>query len=192
MQGMNKEKIFHDMIIRGELEINMEGEIWRRQKRHGRGVKLGGGYHKGSVVTPCKRVRAEYKHRQGYLLVAATQKGRRTVTGAHRIVWAWYNRAIPTGLTINHKNGVKDDNRPGNLELMTYSEQRRHALDILKVKRHHPTGSKHPKTKLQESDVRQIRVLRSQGMMVKDIASQYLMKPKAISAICCRRTWTHI
>lgn len=145
----------------------------------------------GARVSACPRVRAEYQQRDGYLMV--TIEGVRHATGAHRLVWTNCHGAIPAGLTINHKNGKKaDNNSPGNLELATYSEQRRHALDVLKVARHHPVGSRHPKTKLEEPDVVAIRRLRAEGTRVLDIAAVYAMKPRAISAICNRRTWKHI
>ena len=180
------------MIRSGELEIDSKGRIWRLKKRHGRGVAQGGGYELGVRISPCRRVRAEYRQKQGYLLIARTLNGERTVACAHRVVWSYFNGPVPDGLTINHKNGVKDDNHPDNLELMTYSEQRKHALEVLNVKRHRPIGSKHPKTHLNEQDVIRIRQLRQSGMMVKDIAKEYRMNPRAISAICRRRTWKHI
>lgn len=176
----------------GLFEIDSSGRVWRVAKRHGRGVKRGGGYHKGARVSLCRRVRAEWKQRQGYLMVGAMINGESIVVGAHRLVWAQRNGPIPRGLTINHLNGDKADNRPQNLELATLSEQRRHALEVLGVRRNRPIGSKHPKTKLTEADVLEMRKLRDDGMMVKEIAAQYSMKPKAVSAICCRRTWTHI
>lgn len=180
------------MIRAGELEIDSLGRIWRCKKRHGRGVKLGGGYYKGSTVSPCKRVRAEFQNTQGYLQIRVMRKGKTITVSAHRVVWIYYNRAIPKKMTINHKDGTKGNNRPGNLELATMKEQRRHALYVLKVNRNHPIGSLHPKTKLVESDVLKIRQLRQGGMMVKDIAQLYEMKTRAISAICVRRTWCHI
>lgn len=186
MQGMNKEQILLTIVEAGELEIDEQGRIWRIAKRGGRPDR-------GSFATrPCPRVRAEYRQRQGYLLVMTTINGIRTVTGAHRLVWTYANRSIPQGLTINHKNGIKDDNRPENLELATMSEQRRHAIEVLNVNRHRPKGSKHPKTKLAENDVLEIRRMRSEGMMLKEIAEKYRMKTRAISAICTRRTWKHI
>lgn len=175
-----------------ELEIDSEGRIWRIATRHGKGVKNGGGYHKGSTMSPCARRRTESANAQGYLQVHVMVAGRRMSPMAHRVLWVHLHGPIPEGLTINHKNGNKADNRPENLELATFSEQRRHALDVLHAGKNHPTGSKHPKTHLTESDVLKIRRLRSEGHMVKDIAAAYGMKPKAVSAICCRRTWLHI
>jgi hypothetical protein len=189
MQGMDKEL---SLLRAGLFEIDNDGRIWRVAKRHGRGVKKGGGYHKGAKTSPCKRVRAEYSQRQGYLLVTATIDGQRLVTGAHRLVWVHSHGAIPCGLTINHKNGDKADNRLSNLELATMSQQRRHAIEVLNVNRNRPQGSKHPKTKLREADVLRMRDLRASGVMVKDIAEMYDMRPRAVSAICTRRTWKHI
>ena len=184
---MNKEAVFLRMVESMEIEIDNEGRIWRIAKRGGRPDR-------GSfAIRPCSRIRAEYPQRQGYLLIAATVGGKKTVTGAHRVVWCHFNNSpIPDGLTINHKNGKKADNQPTNLELATYSEQRKHALEVLHVKRNHPKGSLHPKTHIKEVDVIEIRRLRESGEMVKDIAARYAMNTRAISAICHRRTWLHV
>lgn len=180
------------LLSSGLFEVDASGAIWRIAKRHGRGVKPGGGYHSGATVSPCLRVRAEYRTRDGYLLVCATIEKTKVVSGAHRLVWVRLHGPIPLGMTINHRNGVKDDNRPENLELATMSEQRRHALDVLNARRHRPIGSAHPKTKLSEADVLSIRSMRESGERVIDIAARFGMKPKAITAICTRKTWVHI
>jgi len=130
--------------------------------------------------------------RDGYLLVTATIKGTKTVTGAHRLVWTYFNNPIPAGLTINHKNGLKNDNHPKNLEVATHSEQRIHAIRVLGARHWDCRGSNHPKTHLLESDVLEMRRLRVAGMMVKDLAAKYDMAQKAVSAICCRKTWKHV
>ena len=198
MQGMNndileKDAILLSIVAAGEMEIDSEGRIWRMKKRHGRGPLIGGGgYQMGTRSSPCQRVRAEYLSPSGYLLVTTMTQGVRTVTGAHRVVWTYFNGPIPEGKTINHKNGVKDDNKPDNLEPATYSEQRQHALEVLHVNRNHPKGSLHPKTHLTEADVLEIRRLRATGVMVKDLAVRYGITKKGMSAICCRRTWLHI
>ena len=122
----------------------------------------------------------------------ATLANERVATGAHRVVWVHLNGPIPPGMTINHRNGIRDDNRPTNLEMATSSEQRRHSLEVLAARRHRPIGALNPKTRLTEADVREIRHLREDGMMVKDIAARFEMNPKAVSKICQRRTWPHI
>lgn len=43
----------------------------------------------------------------------------------HRLVWAEDNGPIPDGHVVHHRNGVKDDNRLENLELMTAAEHNR-------------------------------------------------------------------
>lgn len=190
MQCMTKEEL---VLTLPELQIDSEGRVWRVATRHGRGVKNGGGYESGTRETPCVRKRAEHRTPQGYLQLMLMVGGKRVIAMAHRVVWVRANgRPIPPGLTINHKNGRKDCNRPSNLELATMSEQRKHALSVLNVARTHPTGSNHPKTHLQESDVLRMRALRLAGVMVKEIAALYQMKPKAVSAICTRKTWKHI
>ena len=95
-------------------------------------------------------------------------------------------------MTVNHKNGIKHDNRPENLELATMSEQRIHAINVLNVNRSHPKGSQHPKTHITEADVLEMRRRREDGELVKEIAASFQMNPKAVSAICNRRTWLHI
>ena len=46
---------------------------------------------------------------------------------AHRLIWESVHGPIPAGLQINHKNGVKSDNRIANLEAVTASENTLHA-----------------------------------------------------------------
>lgn len=62
----------------------------------------------------------------GYIRLTLNGKG----IQAHRLVWLTFNGPIPYGITINHKNGIKIDNRLDNLELATYREQTKHAFKI--------------------------------------------------------------
>lgn len=182
---MAREDVILSLLKSGELEIDPDGKIWRLARR-------GGNPKRNFAIRPCHRVRAEYLQRQGYLLVTTTIAGVKTTASAHRVIWTHFRGPIPEGMTINHKNGVKDDNRPSNLELATMSQQRAHAISVLNVNRNRPIGSRNPKTVLTEADVRAIRALRSQGMMVKDIAAKYAMDPRAVSAITTRKNWRHI
>ena len=51
---------------------------------------------------------------------------------SHRIVYRKYIGPLNHDLVINHKNGNKLDNSPGNLELITISENCKHSFRVLK------------------------------------------------------------
>ena len=60
---------------------------------------------------------------------------------AHRLVWQAANGPIPDHLVINHKNGVKTDNRIANLELVT---QQDNILQAYRTGLKSNKGDKHP------------------------------------------------
>lgn len=180
------EALVYQLVKTGELEIDSQGRIWRVKKR------TADRWTGGTKVTPCKRVRAEIQAEDnGYLQVRAMIDGKRHYAAAARLVWMHFKGPIPQGLTVNHRDGVKPNNRPKNLELATYSEQRHHAIKVLGARHHDVKGSKHPKTTLTEADVISMRAARTAGEMVKSIAQRYGITQNAASQICRGTTWKH-
>ena len=71
------------------------------------------------------------KHNWGYQQVALFYKGQRKDCYIHDLVATAFVEGWREGLEVNHKNGVKTDNRAENLEWVTASENQRHAHDVL-------------------------------------------------------------
>jgi len=91
------------------------------------------------------------KNRGGYLQVSLCKNGIRKTLSVHRIVASAFLKPQKLKKTVNHINGIKDDNRLQNLEFATYSENTLHAFYVLKTM--HPlscigrTGTKNKRSK---------------------------------------------
>ncbi len=67
---------------------------------------------------------------RGYIEISCKDKyGKARHILAHRLVWLVLKGDIPDDIFLNHKNGIKHDNRPKNLELVTNAENVQHAFD---------------------------------------------------------------
>ena len=108
---------------------------------------------------------------------------------AHRLVWRHFNGPIPEGLTINHKDGRKQNNRPVNLELATPSEQQIHALRVLKVGRVDQRGERNAMAKLTASQASEIRSRRAAGERLKSIAADFRISDRTVSKIARGSRW---
>lgn len=85
---------------------------------------------------------------RGYLRYTLSKGHKFNWIYAHRVVFEAFYGAIPKGQQINHKNGIKDDNRLENLEICTQAENNKHAREVLKKKpMSKPSQSLHPLAK---------------------------------------------
>ena len=80
--------------------------------------------------TKFNRFVAENKSKRGWLKCHIWFDGKRITIGVHRLI-AYAFLGIKD-LTINHKNGCKEDNSIANLEYMTKQEQNIHRSKVLK------------------------------------------------------------
>ncbi len=137
---MNNEDVLYDLVLSGEWRIDNQGKIWRQKDG--------------------EWIRTEHRTPQSYLQVRKMRNGIRIHTGAHRLVCRHFVGPIPPGMTVNHKNGVKDDNRPENLEIASYSENMRHAF---RTELKSQWGENNPAARLTNIQVEEIRKRYAEG-----------------------------
>lgn len=172
------EELIYPLVLAGCFEIDIAGRVWRLSDRRG-------------TNPPPVRRRAEARRRSGHLVVRChLGGGKRVHAAAHRLVYRYFFGPIPDGLTINHLNGVRDDNRPENLEPATYSEQMRHAVDVL-GKPSCP-GEKNGRALVRADDVRRIRRLCVEPGHRRTLADELGVSLSTIAAIVRRRNWAHV
>ena len=79
--------------------------VFTRVKNNGR--------WKAGTIAGCKA------HHSGYVQISIGH----TLYRAHRLAWVYMYGSIPEGLTVDHENGIRSDNRLDNLRLANQSEQ---------------------------------------------------------------------
>jgi hypothetical protein len=126
-------------------------------------------------------------NRDGYSCLSFGKKNIRV----HSLVAESFIGPRPDGYDVNHKNGVKSDNRASNLEYCTESENTKHSFDnSLQIPMR---GESHYRTSLTEEDVQQIiRLAKEGGISQAKIADMFGLKQQAISKIKLGLRWTSI
>lgn len=93
--------------------------------------------------------------RNGYYLTMAQFNRKSYYFCEHRVVWVWYNGAIPEGLVINHKDYNRANNHIENLELMTQKENTEYSRPNFNPCR----GERNVKAKLSDKEAKLIKTL---------------------------------
>lgn len=93
------------------------------------------------------------------------------------------------GRDVNHKNGIKTDNRASNLEWCSRSDNQRHAADIGLKK----SGEQsHLCTKLCHKDVKEIRRLVAGGMSQQRVGNIFNISQTYVGKIHRRTKWRQL
>ena len=121
----------------------------------------------------------------GYYRAVLSNQGKVKNKYVHRLVMLAF--VGESELTVNHKNGVKTDNRLENLEYCTRSENMQHAFNTGLS----PRGENHYKAKLTRSCVEKIKY-GHKGMLQREIADIYGITQRQVSAIRLGKKWKHI
>lgn len=126
----------------------------------------------------------------GYRRVALSKRGVRKDASVPRLIAIAFLGAPATGEQVNHKDGVKTNDRLGNLEWVTPRGNAQHAIKagLWPIQR----GAFNPGAKLTEDDVRMIRASYANGERQQRIADRLGIDQAHVSAVVLRKRWAHV
>lgn len=125
----------------------------------------------------------------GYHLMRVSKNNIQKGFRVHRLVAIHFIPNPENKREVNHKNGVKTDNRVENLEWVTSSENSKHAVKngFHKGRK----GEKHHSVKIKEQDAIFIKY-GSEGISSRELSEKYNLHVNQINDIKAGRKWKHI
>lgn len=107
---------------------------------------------------------------------------------AHRIVYSYFKGEIPDGMQINHIDGDKGNNALSNLEVVTPSENMRHAVYIIKTNKY--LGVTHHNARLKPPEVaRIIYFYHRKTYTARQLSARFGVSVRHITRICKIQAW---
>jgi len=125
------------------------------------------------------------KNANGYLATILRAGNNHISTEIHRLVAKAFIPNPENKPVVNHKNGIKTDNRVENLEWCTYSENTIHAIEYGLRKQYLPK-------KLSETKVHKICQLLEKSKSASYIAKKLKVSKSVVKAIRRGKSWKHI
>ena len=168
-------------------------EGWYEISDHGR-VKSLKRMHHGLCTD--HRILIPLLYRKGYLKTHfATCGGTRSIKRVflHRAVYEAFHGPIPDGLTINHKDGNKANNRLDNLEVATMRQQTDHAI-ANGLRYQTENGERRRTATITDETARAIFRLydEGRGTRICELSRQFGVRYGTVQRIVYKSRWLHI
>jgi HNH endonuclease len=107
---------------------------------------------------------------------------------AHRVSYAIYKGKIPKGLVIRHKCDNPNCVNPEHLLTGTHGDNMQDKVERNRQAR----GAANGKSKLNETQVREIRTLRDLGWTLQKIGDTYGVTKQSVRDIIIGKHWSHL
>lgn len=144
----------------------------------------------GEIISKkTNKPRKLFVDRNGYVTVNyRDNKGAKTYNFyVHRLVAQYFIGPIPEGMAVNHKDGNKKNNHVDNLEIVTYSENIRHADSTgLRVV---AKGERNSQSKLSNEQAERLINDLLDGMSNDEAGDKYGLHSRYVSLIRHKRRW---
>lgn len=149
-------------------EVRPNGTVWTLVCRTGK-QSLNGTW----------RQLAFRKAESGHLSI----KYQRKHLAIHRVIHRKFNGPRRADYAVNHIDGIKENNTPSNLELVTHSENMLHCWRVLG---HIPMK---PRKKIDQDTANKIRIEYAEGATNRQLREKYRLAKASISNIVNYKTW---
>lgn len=132
------------------------------------------------------------KYSNGYFMVTLVKDRKSTPISIHRLVCLSFLPNAESFPQVNHKNGIKTDNRIENLEWCTPTFNNKHAHSTGLNKSGYKNGELHKNAKLKNMEVRKIKMGLACGIATRELASLFSVSVPTISMISKGNSWKTI
>jgi hypothetical protein len=142
---------------------------------------------KGKIIKP-------FETTAGYRSVTLINNGKRRHCSIHRLLAQHFIPNPQNKPVVNHKNGIKTDNRLSNLEWVTQKENSLHAYHVLKTINKNNfrsfKGEKHSNSVLNKEAVEAMRKLHSLSYSKSFISKAFKISTTQIRRIINNEQWS--
>lgn len=186
---------FEDYVLGAELEekwrpvVGFEGVYEISSSGRVRRVLRSSGTQAGRILRP------QYRNPHGYPCVVLYRNQKARCCFLHHLVAAAFFGPRPPGNEVNHKDGNKRNSNVINLEYVSPSQNRKHAVDtgLLYVPpERRARGQKIGVSKLDPGKIEAILKEHEEGVHVVTLAHRYGVSRQTIWKITSRRTWKEV
>ena len=126
-------------------------------------------------------------NRDGYVQLVLTKAGHQYSRTMHQLVAAAFIGPCPSGCEVNHKDGLKTNNHPTNLEYVTNLANNEHAVRT--GLRGDGKGERNQQARLTRAQALEIRARLASGERGIDLAAEFGVSRSTVSLIHLGRIW---